>query len=233
MVLKRLLTLLFFAYIPLLLAQEEKVYFDDALSQHLRKYNNKSDLAIKNQMPPHEVDAIFDTLINTHLRSTYISDLKLKKVSGETLYTENIDKPFLLITKNSAIIQTEEEIKTINAIANEYYGKVDIIILYWNSRDIAKREARQYNKNVTVVYADERHNNFNKALSALKHSFGVPACFYINQDKQISDIDRKFFLKNVNTLSKELFEEKAHRGISELLASQIDTAQHNTPKNHR
>lgn len=232
MIFRKLLILLLFTYIPVLFAQEQKVYFEDALSQHLRKFNIKSDLAIKNQMP-NEVDVLFDTLIKIHLRNTYISDLKLKKISGGILHTEHIDKPFLLITKNAAIIQTKEEIKTINEIANEYNGKVDIIILYWSKKDIAKKKARHYNKNVTVVYADERRNNFNQALSAFKHSFGAPACFYINQYKQISDIDRKFFLKNVNTLTKELFTEKAHKGIYELLASQNDTAQLKVHKDYR
>ncbi|RXJ50127.1 hypothetical protein [Gelidibacter gilvus] len=229
MIFRKLLILLLFTYIPLLFAQEQKVYFEDALSQHLRKFNIKSDLAIKNQMP-NEVDSLFDTLIKTHLRNTYISDLKFKKISGGILHTEHINKPFLLITKNAAIIQTKEEIKTINNIANEYIGKVDIIILYWSKRDIAKKKARHFNKNVTVVYADERHNKFNQALSAFKHSFGAPAGFYINQYKQISDIDRKFFLKNVNTSTKDHFTEKAHKGIFQLLLSQNDTAQYKITK---
>lgn len=233
MVFRKLLILFIFTYIPLLFAQEQKVYFEDALSQHLRKFNNKSDLAIKNQTP-NEVDALFDTLIKIHLRNTYVSDLKLRKVSGGTLHTSHIDKPFLLITKSSAILQTKEEIKTINSLANEYNGMVDILILYWNSKDVAKKEARHYNKNVTVVYADERDNRFNKALSAFKHSFGAPAGFYINQYKQISSIDRKFFLKNADAPTQEAFTEKAHQGISGLLVNNTDTAQHNIVlKTHR
>lgn len=232
MVLKRLLIFLFFTYIPLLFAQEQKVYFEEALSQHLRTFNNKSDLAIKNKVP-HEVDVLFDTLINVHLRNTYISDLKLEKLSGGTLHTEKITTPFLLITKNAAILQTKEEIKAINALANEYNNQVDIILLYWSSKNVAKKMGRHYNKNVTVVYADERHNNFNQALSAFKHSFGAPAGFYINQYKQISSIDRKFFLKNTQTSTKELFTEKAQQGLSDLLVDHSNTAQLNVVRTNR
>lgn len=226
MVFRKLLLFFLFAYIPMLFAQDQKVYFEDALSQHLKKYNIKSDLAIKNKMP-HEVDALFDSLIKIHLRNTYISDLKLKKIFGGTLHIEQIDLPFLLVTKNSAILQTKEEIKTINALANEYNGLASIIILYWNSRDVAKKIARNYNKNITVVYADERDNRFNHALSAFKHAFGAPAGFYINQNKQISSIDRKFFMKNDNTLTQDTFTTKAHQGFAGLLLGKTDMAEQN------
>ena len=219
MVTKKLLTLLLIFYIPLLFAQEDKVYFDDALALHLRIFNNKSDLAIKNHMP-NDVDTIFYTLVNNHLKNTYVPDLKLRKVSGGYIQTDKINKPFLLITQNSAIIQTTEELETINAIADIYRGKVEIILIYWDKKNIAKKRTRDYNKNVHVVYADERYNSSNKALSVFKHSFGVPTCFYINQDKQIFDIDRKFFLKSINAPSKDLFAKKAHHGITEMLASQ-------------
>ena len=232
MAMKKLLVILLFAYFPLLYAQEEKVYFDDALALHLRKFNNKSDLAIRNSMP-NEVDTIFNSLVNNHLKNTYVSDLKLQKVSGGYLQTDKIDKPFLLITKNSAVIQTKEEIETINAIANHYQGVVEIIVIYWDKLNIAKKNTKDYNKNVTVVYADERYNNSNRALSVYKHSFGIPTCFYINKDKQIFNIDRKFFLRNLKPETKEQFAEKTTQGISELLASQTDIAEHRLPKEDR
>ena len=231
MVFKKLLTLLLLAYIPVVFAQEEKVYFDDALALQLRTFNNKSDLAIRNKMP-NEVDTIFNLLLNNHLKNTYVTDLKLQKIYGGHLQTDKIDKPFLLITKNSAIIQTKEEIETINAIANDYKGIVEIIVIYWDKQNIAKKKTRDYNKNVTVVYADERYNTSNRALSVYKHSFGVPTCFYINKDKQIFDIDRKFFLRNSNQETKELFAEKTHKGISELLASQNYIAEHGILKEY-
>ncbi|WP_299390441.1 hypothetical protein [uncultured Gelidibacter sp.] len=219
MAIKKLLTLLLFTYFSLLYAQENKVYFDDALSQHLRTFNNKSDLAIKNDRPE-EVDALFDSLVKNHLRNTYIADLKFKKATGGKLNTEKLDKPFLLITKNSAIIQRKAEITKINDLATEYKDRVSIIVLYWDKKRTAKKKARSYNNNITVVYADERNNKSNNALSIYKHSFGVPVCFYINQDKQIFDIDRKFFLKNLNTATKKLFLEKAHKSITALLETQ-------------
>ncbi|TDU39705.1 hypothetical protein BXY82_1735 [Gelidibacter sediminis] len=222
MAVRQLLALLLIAYAPLLFAQEEKVYFDDALSEHLKRFNNQSDIALKQGLPE-KVDILFDSLVKKHLKNTYIFDLKFKKASGGKLYTETINQPFLLITKNSAIIQTKAEIRKINSLASEYKNRVTIIVVYWDKRRIAKKKARSYNNHVTVVYADERNNNMNNALSIYKHSFGVPACFYINKNKQIVDIDRKFFLKNLNATTKNLFVEKTQKSISDLLESENKT----------
>lgn len=223
MILKKLLILLICALSPHLFSQDDKIYFEDALAQNLRKFNNQSDLAIRNKMP-NEVDTIFNSFLNNYLKNTYVSDLRLKKVSGGYIQTDQINTPFLLITKNSAIIQADEEIETINAISDYYKGQVEIIVMFWDRQDIAKKSTRNYNKNVTVVYADERYNNSNRALSVYKHSFGVPTCFYVNKNKQIFDIDRKFFQRNSNPDSQKIFAERTHKGITELLVSHEDTA---------
>ncbi|TXE10683.1 hypothetical protein ES711_01895 [Gelidibacter salicanalis] len=219
MAIKKLRTLLLLLFCPLLFAQEKKVYFDDALAQHLSTFNTQSDLAIKNQQPEH-VDVLFDTLVEKHLRNTYISDLKFRKTSGGKLYTETLDQPFLLITKNSAIIQKRAEIIKINEIASQYKDRLVVIVVYWDTKRTAKKKARRYNNNVIVVYADERHNKLNRTLSVYKHSFGVPTCFYINEDKQVYDIDRKFFLKNIDASTKKLFIERTQNSIAQLLETQ-------------
>lgn len=216
MAIKKLLTLLLLLYSPLFFAQEKKVYFDDALAQHLKTFNAQSDVAIKNHHSEH-VDVLFDTLVQKHLRNTYISELKFRKTSGGKLYTEKLDRPFLLITKNSAIIQKKAEIIKINEIASEHKDQLTVIVVYWDKKRTAKKKARSYNNNVTVVYADERHNKSNNALSIYKHSFGVPTCFYINENKQIYDIDRKFFLKNLDASTKKLFVERTQKSIAQLL----------------
>lgn len=197
-------------------SQEPKVYFDDALSEHLRTYNSKSDLAVKNKNIE-RVDILFDSLIQLHLKNTYVANLKLKKTTGGYINTDAIEKPFLIITKKSCFIQKQEEIKAINEIANQYKGKVEVIVLYWDKRHVAKKIARQYNKNISVVYIDERKNKLNNALSAYKHSFGVPTCFYVTENKQISSIDRKFYLKNIKSSTKKLFFENAYNGITQLM----------------
>lgn len=197
-------------------SQEDKVFFDDAISEHLISYNKLCDIAIKNEQIGH-IEVLFDSLKKTYLKGTVISNLRLKKLSGGYLNTEKISLPIILITKKSCIVTNREEIKAINEIANQYKGKVKCIVLYWDKKRLAKKATKGYNKNITIAYMDERDNRLDHALSSIKNSFGVPACFYITQQKELSNIDRKFYLKNLKRNTKKEFYENTYKDITQLL----------------
>ncbi len=197
-------------------SQEQKVYFDVAISEHLKKYNKQCDVAIENHNLKY-VEILFDSLNQTYLKGTHISNLRLKRISGGYLETEKIDLPILLISKKSCFVTHREEIKAINEMANQYKGKLEFVILYWDKKTLAKKATFGYNKNVNLVYINERDNKLDATLSNIKNSFGVPASFYITKNKQLSNIDRKFYLKNIKKSTKKEFIENTYNSITELL----------------
>ena len=149
--------------------------------------------------------------------SLFEEQLRLKKISGGFLETETIKTPILLISKKSCIVTHREEIKAINEMATQYKGKLEIIVLYWDKKRMAKKAIKGYNKYVNLVYVNERDNNLNATLNSLKNSFGVPASFYITQNKQLSNIDRKFYLKNLKKSTRKEFYENIYKDITQLL----------------
>lgn len=213
---KATLTLFFLGCALAVFSQEPKVYFDDAISEHLKSYNKECDAAIKNQNLD-LVEVLFDSLKQNHLNGTLISKLKLKKVSGGYLETDAIKTPIILITKKTCFITNREEIKAINEIANQYKGKLEFIILYWDKKSAVKKVTKSFNKNVNIVYVNERDNNLESALSSIKNSFGVLSSFYITQSKELSNINRKFYLKNLKRSTKQEFFENTYKDITELL----------------
>ena len=102
-------------------------------------------------------------------------------------------------------------------MANQYKGKIEFIVLYWDKKRLAKKATKGYNKNVNVVYVNERDNKLDASLSSIKNSFGVPSSFYITQNKELSNIDRKFYLKNLKRSTKKEFYENTYNDITELL----------------
>ena len=213
---KKVFTILLFGFVLSVFSQEQKVYFDDAILDHLKDYNKQCDLAIKNRNEDY-VDVLFDSLNQKYLKGTLISPLRLKKLSGGHLDTDKIKTPILLITKKTCFVTHREEIKAINEMANQYKGKLEFIVLFWDRKGPVKKAAKGFNRNVNIVYVNERDNKLDATLSSIKNSFGVPSSFYITATKQLSSIDRKFYLKNLKRTTKKEFYENTYNDITKLL----------------
>lgn len=197
-------------------SQEQKVYFDDAITEHLKRFNKQCDIAIENNNRDY-VDVLFDSLNKSHLKGTLISKLRFKKVSGGYLKTDDIKIPIVIITKKTCFLTHRDEIKAINEMANQYKGKLEFVILYWDKKGKAKKASKGYNRNVNIVYVNERDNKLDATLSNLKNSFGVPASFYITANQELNNIDRKFYLKNLKKSTKKEFYENTYKEITDLL----------------
>ena len=176
-------------------SQQQKTYFDSQIGKHLKAYKASSEIAIQNG-DKEQAEFLFDSLFENHLKFSYVRDISLNKIKGGTLKTSAIDKPFLLITKASWEIIKEEEIDEINRMSKMYKGQIDIIVLFWDSKENVKQHSKYYDSNVTVTYIHERDNNAAHIIKPFKHSFGAPACFFISEEKQLLKIDKKFTVSN-------------------------------------
>ncbi|WP_047547706.1 hypothetical protein [Psychroserpens sp. Hel_I_66] len=209
------LNILMFGCMFIAFPQQQKIYFDSQISKHLKTYKAKSDMAIQNGDKEY-AELLFDSLFNSHLKNSFIRDFSLKKVKGGKFQTTNIDKPFLLITKSSWEQIKPEEIIEINKMSRMYKGQIDIIILFWDSKDKARSISKDYSSNVILTYIDERDNNANHIIKPFKHSFGAPACFFFSEEKQLLKIEKKFTISYDNTRS-EVALNKIHEKIKWML----------------
>ncbi|WP_040278066.1 hypothetical protein [Psychroserpens damuponensis] len=208
-------TILLLGCMFLAFPQQPKTYFDSQIARHLKAYNVKSEIAMLNG-DKEQAKFLFDSLFENHLKDSYIRDISLNKVKGGTLKTASIDNPFLLITKSSWEIIKDEEIAEINRMSKLYKGQLEIIILFWDSKDKAKQLSKNYNSNVTVTYIDERKNKASHIIKPFKHSFGAPACFYFSEEKQLLKIDKKFTISNVDHTAEVAFD-AIHEKIKRIL----------------
>ena len=213
---KKMFTILLLGFVLSVFSQEQQAYFDDVIYEHLKNYNKQCDLAIKNNNEEH-IEILFDSLNKNYLKGTLISKLRLKKLSGGYLDTDKIKTPILLITKKTCFVTHREEIKAINEMANQYKGKLEFIVLFWDRKGPVKKASKGFNRNVNIVYVNERDNRLDLTLSSIKNSFGVPSSFYITSTKQLSSIDRKFYLKNLKRSTKKEFYENTYNDITKLL----------------
>ena len=170
-------------------AQQKKPLFSDAISLHLKKYNQRCNEAIENN-DYERVTFLFDSLVKNHLKGTFLEDLKLKQLKGGYLNIKDREKPFLLTTTTSWYIKNDEEIEALNNLATEFKGKLDIIILFWDIKREVKKIARKYNRDIIITYIDESENKYNNIINIYKHALGFPTAFYITSDREIININR-------------------------------------------
>jgi thiol-disulfide isomerase/thioredoxin len=169
--------------------EEKKIFFSEALSQHLPKYEKKAKkaYALRDYNLGRE---LFDSLVEFKLNGSYMDNFKFNQLNSKEITFYNFKKPVYLITYSSWCIATEGEIPALNQLASKYHDKIDFVILFWDDKKTTKQMAKAYNENIKILYVDEMQNNDSYVISQLKHSLGLPTTFLIDGNKKILDIRR-------------------------------------------
>jgi hypothetical protein len=188
----RKVLLVLLVILPSLVHSQEIVprkLFSDVIGSSIRKYKAKSKLASLNK-DEERVHFLFDSLVNNVIKGSYIDNFKLRKFSGKKIEFYSFEKPVYLITSASWISPGSGEIPALNSIVNDHYNEIDFIILFWGSRKKIRKIKRQFSKNISILYVDEKENTNDHTIRNLKHSLGFPTSFIISENKEILDVRR-------------------------------------------
>ncbi len=169
--------------------QEDRVLFSEALAAHFPKYEQKAKAAYQYR-DYDRATFLFDSLVQNVLKETYMDNFQFTRLNNKPLELYDLKKPVYLITYASWCITTKGEIPTLNHLAEKYSDRIDFVILFWDTRQTTKQAAKAYSKHIKVVYVDELDNKDAFVVSRLKHSFGLPTTYLLDENKQILDIRR-------------------------------------------
>ena len=187
---KNLIIFIFFLIMNLAYTQSTGEFFSTALNDNIRKYRLEAELAYEDG-DLEKGRALFDSLVYNHLIGTQFDNFRFRKFEDDSYFrTNRIDKPFVLITSASWCVVAEDQIAALNLLAEEYAEGVEIIILFWDRVDKIIDLSIQYSEKIPVIYFDETYNRDSKTLKTLKHSLGLPVCFYVDQNKKVVEINR-------------------------------------------
>lgn len=187
---KKLLLVIFLSnFIFSVNAQEENIYFSEAISTHLEKYQEKADKAYRKK-DLKRANFLFDSLINNCLKGSYLDNFKVKNLSRKEVFLEEFSKPMFLITYASWLTPSEGEIPALNKLAKKFGNQVDFVILFWDKFETTKELAKRYHPSIKILYVDELQNHSSYVVRTMKHSLGFPTSFLLSADKRIIDIRR-------------------------------------------
>jgi len=165
--------------------------FSQAIKKNIRKYRRESRLA-HFKKDEERVKFLFDSLIKHVVNGKTVDNFKFRKFSRKRIDLYTFEKPIYLITYASWCVPGEGEIPALNDIANENHNEMDFVVLFWGPKRKIRQFKRKYNRNITVLYIDEKENKHDFAIRSMKHSVGFPTTFFIDESKRILDIRRNF-----------------------------------------
>ena len=170
-------------------AQEEKIFFSEAISMHLPKYEKEVQKAFRTQNIE-RTQFLFDSLVSHCLKGSYLDNFEVRNLKKEKVRLDSFDKPIFLITRSSWCISTEGEAPALNELAAQYRDQLSFVILFWDTYGESKKEAQKYTRDITILYVDELKNQSSYIIRNMKHSLGFPTYFLLDENRQIKDVRR-------------------------------------------
>ena len=142
---------------------------------------------------------LFQELVDNALKGTYMNDFAAKNMSKNDKNFSDFEKPIVLLTFSAWCIPSKGELPALNDLAKQYNKEVDIVVLFWNDHKTVRKATRDHNRNINVLYVDEKDNRGTHIIRNLKHSLGLPLVFTLNSKKEIINIQRRIANKMSDT----------------------------------
>lgn len=158
--------------------------------------------------------AQLDDIVYNCIRDKYISNYDFTSINGETISTDAIKKPIVLLTAASWCAPCHGEIPALNKIVEKYNDKVKFIMLFWDKEDGVKRMAKKLDERIFLVPSTEKLKDRSSIrISGFIHKLDYPGAYLISENKRILDFKRgalsptkKMGWDEVNKINEEEFE---------------------------
>jgi thiol-disulfide isomerase/thioredoxin len=166
---------------------ERKTYFSEQIYLYHKEYTYKAKRAYK--IGKEEVAAsYYNQLLNNYLIGSYMDNFSASCLNTKKCCIDDYERPMILMTYASWTVPTKGEIPALNEIVTKYKNEVDFVVLFWDQRSDVRKVAKNYNKNIHIIYVDELKNRDAHIIKMLKHSIGFPTSFVIGSNKKILEI---------------------------------------------
>jgi thiol-disulfide isomerase/thioredoxin len=167
------------------------VKFSTVMERNFSEYVAKSNIAYLNKDYT-GAEALFQTMVNEKLIGSKFDDFSFKRIKKNRIYlNESIKTPTIILTYASWCLIDKGEIPAINKLANEYKGKIKIIVVFWNTKEKVKKIAKNFNSQIEVCYASEKSNKDLRTVYLLRNTLGFPTSYYLDANKNIISIQKR------------------------------------------
>lgn len=191
---KRSLLVLMFLTTSVLFAQENPIFFSQALNAHLPKYIQDVEQAIIHREQD-TINQLFNNLVKNSLVGTYFDDFQSNSLGKKNISFSRFEKPILLITYAPWSVPSKGEMPVLNELAKEFGDTIDIVLLLWSDQKTARKIAKEYHHKIKIRYVDDKDNKNTQIIRNLKHSLGLPLIFSVSSNEMVINIEKRLVNK--------------------------------------
>lgn len=167
------------------------VRFSSAINKNITEYISKSNQAYLKK-DYREAESLLDSLIYKNLIGTQFDGFSFKRIGKKRIQIdESISTPVMIFTYASWCLIEKGEIPALNKLANEFKGKIKIIVVFWDTKNRVKKIAKKFNSHIEVCYANEKSNKDLRAIKLLKNTLGFPTSYFLDSNKNIVSIKKR------------------------------------------
>lgn len=164
--------------------------FSTAVQKNIKTYIRHSNKAYTNK-EYQKATFLFDSLVNETLIGTRFDDFSFKRIGKKRLQLSTIQLPTIIFTYASWCVMEKGEIPALNKLAQEYKGRIKIIVVFWDKKQNMKKIARKFNSNIEVCYAHQDYSKDTKAIQLLKNALGFPTTYYLDENRKLVSLKKR------------------------------------------
>ncbi|CAM1366189.1 TlpA family protein disulfide reductase [Tenacibaculum soleae] len=156
---------------------QKKIYYKDIVDDCISVASNDA--------------AMLDDIVYNCIKDKHISNYDFTSIDGETISTDAIDIPIVLLAAATWCAPCWGEIPALNKMVEKYDGKVKFIMLFWDTEKGAKRMAKKLDKRIFLVASKEQTKNRSTIrTSGFIHKLDYPSTYLITENKRILNFKR-------------------------------------------
>ncbi|MEO9871193.1 TlpA family protein disulfide reductase [Ekhidna sp.] len=187
---KILVTTLFFVCFFQANSQSIKEYYKDNLDCVLDLSQKSNDAFLVSK--DYELGRnLFDSLVNSCIKGRYLSNYEFRTLKKRNINTDEFEKSILIVTSASWCAPCYGEIPTLNKVASKYSDKLQIIVLFADTKNKMKKMATRYDDKIILIPAlNPPSDQRTLSISGFEHLLDFPTTYLIDTEKKILDISR-------------------------------------------
>lgn len=157
------------------------------MTLHYDEFRKKSSLDFQRNYYKVTKDH-FTIFVSSKLKWSILDNFKVSSINKNIKFIYDIQKPMYLMSYSSWCVPSNGEIEALNKLVNKHSSWMDFVLIMWDTKNDARKFSKKFHRKVKVLYVNELNNTKSKAISILKHKFGVPVSLTVSSDKVILNI---------------------------------------------